>query len=262
MAEPDAAQQSSSSGAAAVDDTDDIETGNHNSRCCPVCTEPAEWVAIGPCGHREVCVNCAVRMRFFNKNLRCSICRAFCPTVVITKAVADEQRDGDDTFSRPSTAFGGAGRVGVYFWFHGGAAAYFDNQEQYEAVRKMCLRSDPSAAREEACVDPIPSTAFGGAGQVGVYFWFHGGAAAYFDNQEQYEAVRQMCLRRDPSSSSSSSSSSVRHQEASCCGADPAFVLYVVAITLVGTASITPMIIDLERWYHRVGVVLGSHTNK
>ncbi|KAL6846438.1 hypothetical protein ACP4OV_023886 [Aristida adscensionis] len=134
MAQPDA-----QSGHIAVD----VGAAAGAISCCPVCMEPPEWVAIGPCGHREVCVACAARMRFFQRDRRCCICRAFCPTVVVTKAGA-----GDATaaaFSRPP-ASGGAGQVGLYHWYHRGMEAYFDDREQYDAARKMCSqRTQPSS---------------------------------------------------------------------------------------------------------------------
>jgi hypothetical protein len=43
--------------------------------CCVVCAEPLEWVAIGPCGHREVCALCVVRLRFVLKDDRCCFCK-------------------------------------------------------------------------------------------------------------------------------------------------------------------------------------------
>lgn len=43
--------------------------------CCVVCAEPLEWVAIGPCGHREVCALCVVRLRFVLKDTRCCFCK-------------------------------------------------------------------------------------------------------------------------------------------------------------------------------------------
>lgn len=43
--------------------------------CCVVCAEPLEWVAIGACGHREVCALCVVRLRFVLKDLCCCFCK-------------------------------------------------------------------------------------------------------------------------------------------------------------------------------------------
>ncbi|KAL6655696.1 hypothetical protein ACP70R_006522 [Stipagrostis hirtigluma subsp. patula] len=121
--------------------TVDIGAGAGGISCCPVCMEPPEWVAIGPCGHGEVCVACAVRTRFFQEDRRCCICRAFCPTVVVTTARDDDvEQRAAAAFAKPSPAFSGVGRVGVYYWYHAGMAAYFDDREQYEAVTKMCSK--------------------------------------------------------------------------------------------------------------------------
>jgi hypothetical protein len=133
----------------AIDIDDDGGTS-----CCAVCMEPSEWVAVGACGHREVCINCAVRMRFFRDDRRCCICRAFCPTVLVTKAAADD--DGQQhladrsqrqqaavLFSKttaPPAFVGAIPPAGTYCWYHGGMAAFFDDRVPYEAVRKMCSK--------------------------------------------------------------------------------------------------------------------------
>jgi hypothetical protein len=47
---------------------------SESSMDCAVCMERAEWVAVGPCGHREVCSRCAVRIRLVDTDRRCCIC--------------------------------------------------------------------------------------------------------------------------------------------------------------------------------------------
>ena len=64
MAQPDSAQESHA---------------GDEPRCCCVCTESLEWVAVGRCGHRD---GCATRIRFFRHDQRCCICR----TVLVTRA--------------------------------------------------------------------------------------------------------------------------------------------------------------------------------
>jgi hypothetical protein len=115
--------------------TDDAE----EDRCCPVCLEPPEWVAAGRCGHREVCVSCAIRMRFFQNDRRCCLCREFCPTVLVTKSGKQEANFSKSKTppSPPSSCATGRRAVGnKYFWYLGGMAAYFDDPEQYDAARK------------------------------------------------------------------------------------------------------------------------------
>jgi hypothetical protein len=117
----------------AIDDAEE-------DRCCPVCLEPPEWVAAGRCGHREVCVSCAIRMRFFENDRRCCLCRAFCPTVLVTKSGKQEAAfSSKPPPSPPSSSSCATGRRAVgnkYFWYHGGMAAYFDDPEQCDAARK------------------------------------------------------------------------------------------------------------------------------
>jgi hypothetical protein len=117
----------------------DLEAGRPKD--CAVCREPADWAAVGPCGHREVCVNCAVRLRFVDRNSQCCICRALCPTVVVTRQQAAGQPQEVDagSFPKPPLAAGGAGQVGVGLSYHNGMAAYFDDRGQYEkAAMRMC----------------------------------------------------------------------------------------------------------------------------
>ncbi|TVT99796.1 hypothetical protein EJB05_54797, partial [Eragrostis curvula] len=133
--------------------------------CCAVCMEPADWVAAGQCGHREVCVNCAVRMRFFQDDRRCCICRALCPTVVITKSDdGGQQPDAASAFSKPS---------GKYFFYHGSMAAYFTDREQYEAARKACSLKPPcpnpaAGVEDDACFEGF------GRAEDGVGCWADG----------------------------------------------------------------------------------------
>ncbi|RLN33294.1 hypothetical protein C2845_PM03G32840 [Panicum miliaceum] len=100
--------------------TIDIQPGPN----CAVCMEPLEWVAVAPCGHREVCAACAARIRFFENDRRCCICRSPCPTVFVTRA----SRAGQRAFLwPPPPAFGGEGRVLKFYWYHRGMASYFDD---------------------------------------------------------------------------------------------------------------------------------------
>jgi len=52
---------------------------------CAVCAESLSWVAYGPCGHREVCSTCVVRLRFVLEDRRCCICKVESPVVFVTK---------------------------------------------------------------------------------------------------------------------------------------------------------------------------------
>jgi hypothetical protein len=74
MAQPDTHERSH---AVVIDVADDgAAAAGEPPRCCCVCTEPLEWVAVGQCGHRDVCAACATRIRFFGGDRRCCVCRA------------------------------------------------------------------------------------------------------------------------------------------------------------------------------------------
>jgi hypothetical protein len=80
-------------------------------------------------------------LRFVDRNSRCCICRAFCPTVVVTRQQAAGQPQEVDagSFPKPPLAAGGAGQVGMGLSYHNGMAAYFDDRGQYEkAAMRMC----------------------------------------------------------------------------------------------------------------------------
>ena len=46
--------------------------------CCAVCVEPMQYVAYGPCCHRDACVECVARLRFVMDDKRCVICQQTC----------------------------------------------------------------------------------------------------------------------------------------------------------------------------------------
>jgi len=106
--------------------------------CCAVCAEPLEWLAYGPCGHREVCSTCTSRLRFILNDKNCCICKQECPSVVITKALGDYTNAVVDFSTLPSQA--NEGKVGNY-WFHLDTQAYFDDEQHYKMIKAMCRLS-------------------------------------------------------------------------------------------------------------------------
>ncbi|KAF0916240.1 hypothetical protein E2562_005860 [Oryza meyeriana var. granulata] len=126
----------SRSAAAHVDDGDSGSAGSDDVPSCVVCTEPLEWVAIGPCGHRVVCSACAARVRSIpNPDHRCCVCRTICPTVVVTKVAAAEREIAFSTLPAASED----GRAGEY-WYCAAMSAYFDDEQQYEATKEAVSR--------------------------------------------------------------------------------------------------------------------------
>jgi hypothetical protein len=67
--------------------------------CCVICAEPLQFVAYGPCGHRDACVECVARLRFVMDDKRCVICQQQCPLVFATR------EQGDYTESLDAGAF-------------------------------------------------------------------------------------------------------------------------------------------------------------
>ncbi|EMS63226.1 hypothetical protein TRIUR3_14467 [Triticum urartu] len=83
-------------------------------RRCQECLHPLEmeWVAVGRCGHRNICSECSLTDRCRRK-LTCPSCGAHCPTVLITRAT---EMTGDSAvlrWTRPAASR--EGRVGKYW---------------------------------------------------------------------------------------------------------------------------------------------------
>ncbi|MCL7050782.1 hypothetical protein MKW94_026828 [Papaver nudicaule] len=105
---------------------------------CAVCAESLEWVAYGPCGHREVCSTCVSRLRFICEDKRCCICKTESDVVFITKALGDYTKVISDFSVFPSDPK--EGKVGSY-WYHEDMGAYFDDSDHYRMIQAMCRLS-------------------------------------------------------------------------------------------------------------------------
>ncbi|KAM3277392.1 hypothetical protein ACQJBY_045335 [Aegilops geniculata] len=105
---------------------------------CAVCADALEWVAYGPCGHREVCSTCVVRLRFVVGDRHCCICKTDCPSVFVTKAMGDYTRVVSDFSALPAGA--SEGKAGEH-WYHEDSRAYFDDADHYKMIRAMCRLS-------------------------------------------------------------------------------------------------------------------------
>ncbi|KAK7284535.1 hypothetical protein RJT34_19282 [Clitoria ternatea] len=106
--------------------------------CCAVCAEPLEWVAYGPCSHREVCSTCVARLRFICDDRRCCICKTECNLVFVTKALGDYTKMINDFSTLPLEIR--EGKVGSY-WYHEDTNAFFDDVDHYKMIKAMCRLS-------------------------------------------------------------------------------------------------------------------------
>jgi len=66
---------------------------------CAVCAEPIQFTAYGPCGHKDACSKCIVRLRVVLEDKRCVICQQEHDSVFVTKNLEDF------TPTLPATAF-------------------------------------------------------------------------------------------------------------------------------------------------------------
>ncbi|XP_057517780.1 uncharacterized protein LOC130798697 [Amaranthus tricolor] len=113
---------------------------------CAVCADTLEWVAYGPCGHREVCSTCVARLRFICDDRRCCICKSDCNVVFVTKALGDYTRAVNDFSTFPAQVK--EGKVENY-WYHEDTQAFFDDAEHYKMIRAMCRLSCSICDKEE-----------------------------------------------------------------------------------------------------------------
>ncbi|XP_061367243.1 uncharacterized protein LOC133310342 [Gastrolobium bilobum] len=105
---------------------------------CAVCAETLEWTAYGPCGHREVCSTCVIRLRFICTDNHCCICKSISNIIFVTKALGDYTRMINDFSVFPTNPR--EGKVGSY-WYHEGTQAYFDDVDHYRTIKAMCRLS-------------------------------------------------------------------------------------------------------------------------
>ncbi|XP_048225570.1 E3 ubiquitin-protein ligase HEL2 isoform X2 [Ricinus communis] len=105
---------------------------------CAVCAEALEWVAYGACGHREVCSNCIIRLRFICNDRCCCICKSESSIIFVTKALGDYTCMINDFSTFPANPI--EGQVGQY-WFHEDAQAFFDDMDHYKMLKAMCKLS-------------------------------------------------------------------------------------------------------------------------
>ncbi|CAM6090158.1 unnamed protein product [Calypogeia fissa] len=106
--------------------------------CCVVCAEPLEWVAYGPCGHREVCFTCVARLRVVLEDQHCCICKQHCPIVYVTKALGDYTKVVTDW--KPLLDHSQSSRQGS-FWYDNVVEASFDDEEPFKIIKTVCRLS-------------------------------------------------------------------------------------------------------------------------
>lgn len=81
--------------------------------CCVICAEPLQFVAYGPCGHRDACVECVARLRFVMDDRRCVICQQTCQLVFATRAMGDYTETlAECAFEELPARYGGYGGGG------------------------------------------------------------------------------------------------------------------------------------------------------
>eukprot|EP00884_Botryococcus_braunii_P010308 jgi/Botrbrau1/19279/Bobra.0073s0026.2 len=107
--------------------------------CCAVCAEPLEWTAYGPCGHKEACSKCVVRLRAVLNDQRCVICQAQHTAVIATKFM------GTFTVIKPPEYFNtlkAQTKEGELLYLPA-ARIYFDDRDHFNETKKLCSFTHP-----------------------------------------------------------------------------------------------------------------------
>ncbi len=108
-----------------------------SSDYCIVCADPLEHCAFGPCGHKDTCSKCVLRLRSVLKNTKCVVCQQEQPMVFVTRF------SGDYTKSLSAEAFAGLSSSTPSNCTLKHAQAYFDDQEHCDELRAMCSFMHP-----------------------------------------------------------------------------------------------------------------------
>uniref|UniRef100_A0A6N2K7Z0 RING-type domain-containing protein n=1 Tax=Salix viminalis TaxID=40686 RepID=A0A6N2K7Z0_SALVM len=92
---------------------------------CAVCADTLEWVAYGPCLHKEVCSTCIIRLRFICNDFYCCICKSESNTIFVTKALGD--------YTKMISDFKGLGEVN-------GSEDHFRQEHFYARMSLPCKK--------------------------------------------------------------------------------------------------------------------------
>lgn len=103
---------------------------------CIVCAEHLEFTAYGPCGHKDTCSKCVMRLRTVMKDDRCVYCQQPMARVFVTRYA------GDYTKSLSGKDFEDLGHLGSDDVIKE-AQAYFDDTSHCEELKSMCRFSHP-----------------------------------------------------------------------------------------------------------------------
>uniref|UniRef100_A0A0D9X1Q0 RING-type domain-containing protein n=1 Tax=Leersia perrieri TaxID=77586 RepID=A0A0D9X1Q0_9ORYZ len=122
-------------------------TAGEDQSCCVVCTEPLEWVAVGPCRHRVVCSSCMTYTRFVNRDMLCCLCRTHCPNVIVVKGDCEHGADILAELIPSSTAKSGSVADSL-IWYHAETAAYYKKKGEGAEAPEMEKLTEKAASEE------------------------------------------------------------------------------------------------------------------
>eukprot|EP00890_Picochlorum_soloecismus_P004624 jgi/Picsp_1/5162/NSC_02525-R1_protein len=106
---------------------------------CIVCADTLEFTAYGPCGHKDTCSKCVMRLRTVLNDDRCVYCQQPAQRVFVTRYAGDFTKIlNSDEFLKLDTLV----QSGEYKYLPE-AKAYFDDFRHYDVLRKFCTYSHP-----------------------------------------------------------------------------------------------------------------------
>ena len=104
---------------------------------CIVCADPLEYCAFGPCGHKETCSKCVLRLRTVLKNNKCVVCQQEQSKVFVTRFA------GDYTASLSADAFANLEVSTPSNRTLKQAQAFFADSRHCDQLRQLCSFSHP-----------------------------------------------------------------------------------------------------------------------
>lgn len=111
-----------------------------NHDYCIVCAEHLDFTAYGPCGHKDTCSKCVIRLRTVMKDDRCVYCQQPCPRVFVTRYAGDYTKSlSKDDFEHLDHHIDVCDSIKD-------AQAYFDDGSHCEELKSLCSFSHPLIA--------------------------------------------------------------------------------------------------------------------
>ena len=99
---------------------------------CLICAEPIEYVGVLPCGHKDVCAICCVRLRLVVQDMKCCACQQESNYMLVTRH--------QGAYTAQITA-GESGLKPHCVHMKGIHDIYFDDEDYRDVIQAKCALS-------------------------------------------------------------------------------------------------------------------------